>query len=726
MIKELYIDGYLVDIDDNFDIVRQYSSPFFSDVSQLKNNASYSTKIPDTENNRFVMDYLFREDSDTTFPYRVHKANYYVNSFPVFENAEVRVIDDFELQFVWGLNRGKYLPLFEKKLNEIVPNETTILSSDWYVTWKKANVIYATGKKYKYLNYVSGERESEVKIIDGVEQPLTQAPEPYLSNLKEMTMHPFIEFNNILDLITFGILEQTFTTEIYTLTTTSQTFQNELQFSELVNEHIKIGDLVTELYGVSLPSETYPNDIYVEGVGDFFISFSEDVSDGFSIGQTVKIQSSVSEFDFLKQRLTNKGIILSGNDDDIDYSVTLDVSGLKTSSLVLSNPDYSKPVIFYYSNFNTGWNYSTNVTVEISIEIQDIVTQIQLIKGEKSSGENEEIILSINPLGLTEEPLPQFPNNVVYYKTINFDVEKEYYYYFKLIGIIGSGTANIEAGSYFKFDYHIKESLYASNADGFTEYGYGRYNCLINLPEITAADFINEMLKMTGLFIGHDADGNMKFLSLDTFKSNLLSGNIYDWSGKVSGKEKSYFQFNSNAQKNWIKFTNSDDRTYTAKDYIPVDDTTLDSEKDLYTVSFDLPEKASSGIAEFILYKQKVASSEKDVLGTPTEVKSFSQDYNEKPSVCVYDSSGTAIIENVLPNGTSGFVTPYYDIYKKIIYRPRVVDIVVKLDFLETLEIDFEKPIYISDYGKYAVLLDIKIPDDGLCNAKILLINQTL
>ena len=61
MIKELYIDGYLVDIDDNFSIVRQYSSPFFSDVTQLKNNASYSTKIPETQNNSFIMDYLERE-----------------------------------------------------------------------------------------------------------------------------------------------------------------------------------------------------------------------------------------------------------------------------------------------------------------------------------------------------------------------------------------------------------------------------------------------------------------------------------------------------------------------------------------------------------------------------------------------------------------------------------------------------------------------------------------
>ena len=80
----------------------------------------------------------------------------------------------------------------------------------------------------------------------------------------------------------------------------------------------------------------------------------------------------------------------------------------------------------------------------------------------------------------------------------------------------------------------------------------------------------------------------------------------------------------------------------------------------------------------------------------------------------------------MLPNGTSGFVAAYYDVFKDIVYRPRVIDVIVKLDFLDTLQIDFEKPVYIAEYGKYAVLLDIKIPDDGLCNAKLLLINQTL
>lgn len=744
MIKELYIDGYLVDVDDNFSIVRQKSSPFFSDVTQLKNNGSYSTKIPETQNNSFIMDYLEREDADTTFPYRGHVANYYVDSFPVFENAEVRVIDAFELQFVWGLNRGKYLPLFTRRLNEIVPNGTTILESDWVVPWKKSNVVYATGKKYKYLNYISGERESEVKIIGGETMPLTQAPAPFLSNLKEMTMHPFVKFTDILDLIInqsgFSIVEKT---------TVSNPSQNEIEVDSITG--LYVGMIV---YAIVDSGIIYNLGIKIIDITGTTLRFSEDVYTWYEHDYSIYFADTnikSFEFDDLKDRLTDKGLILGGNKGNKTIECTIsyvsetefvehvytDTEGASVayylipltlfSSSFITNPTLDS---FYWDEFVLG-NMNDELEVHINLTTLSNYTRDLKLYSKKISlvgGVGRSEIIEIQELAYTYVDPPGGYTYKRTYDTIvklKKEVGVEYF-----IGGLGSfsSTIFVKAGGELKITHTTKESMFSLKVISPT-INPAYYDCLMNLPDMTAADFINQMLIMTGLFVGHDTSGNMKFLSLDNFKANLLSGNIgniYDWSGKVSQKEKSYFQFNSNAQKNWIKFANSDDRTYTAKDHIPVDDTTLDSEKDLYTIGFDLAEKAASGIAEFILYKQKVTSSEKDVSGTPTEVKSFSQDYNEKQSVCVYDSSGTAIVENVLPNGTNGFVTAYYEVFKDIIYRPRVLDIVVKLDFLETLEIDFEKPVYISDYGKYAVLLDIKIPDDGLCNAKILLINQTL
>lgn len=49
--KQLFIDGQLIDIDDNFQIIRNYQSPFFKDVNTLKNNTTYATLLPSTINN---------------------------------------------------------------------------------------------------------------------------------------------------------------------------------------------------------------------------------------------------------------------------------------------------------------------------------------------------------------------------------------------------------------------------------------------------------------------------------------------------------------------------------------------------------------------------------------------------------------------------------------------------------------------------------------------------
>lgn len=751
MIKELYIDGYLVDIDDNFSIVRQLTSPFFSDVTQLKNNGSYSTKIPETQNNSFIMDYLEREDADTTFPYRGHTANYYEDSFPVFENAEVRVIDAFELQFVWGLNRGKYLPLFTRRLNEIMPNGTTILESDWVVPWKKSNVVYATGKKYKYINYISGERESEVKIIDGKEQPLTEAPEPFLSNLKEMTMHPFVKFTDILDLViadhnanvdnvAFAPIEKT--KEIAEILTAPT-----IKFVESVDDIIE---------GCLLKSTNVTGDISSVGIRvisvdrtNKTVTFSQEIID-FDYWSEIYVSDiitfQIKELDYLKTRIGGKGLILNGDKGYIEsefeknYPLDLDYQFKTDLSLPIDTLSDTNSIIITYGSNYGGAEYKKNrlqinnsigsikepfilnLVFDITISLDSVGIKIVKYK----------TIIDSPYYEIVEETTITGGVNINiggwdYIQYSNISVEAEinsgYWYRIELMATTTSYRA-VVAGSKITFSYQYDKSFYESSGMLFSTpfSNNGLYNCLMNLPNMTAADFINQMLIMTGLFVGHDTSGNMKFLSLDNFKANLLAGNINDWSGKVSQRKKSYFQFNSNAQNNWIKFANSDDRTYTAKDSIIVDDTTLDTEKDLYTISFDLAEQAASGMAEFILYKQKVASSGEGA----TEVKTFSNEYSSKNDVCVYDDSGTAIVENVLPNGTNGFVTAYYEVFKDIIYRPRVLDIVVKLDFLETLNIDFEKPVYISDYGKYAVLLDIKIPNDGLCDAKLLLINQTL
>ena len=166
---------------------------------------------------------------------------------------------------------------------------------------------------------------------------------------------------------------------------------------------------------------------------------------------------------------------------------------------------------------------------------------------------------------------------------------------------------------------------------------------------MTFAEFIQQMLIMTGMFIGYDKNGDIRFISFDDLKDNVQSGTAYNRSGRIGEITKNEYRFENFAQRNIIKFNNSDDVGYVAQGELTVNDLTLEKERDMYVIKFDLAEQFADGKAEFILYKQRVTENEK---GGEIET-GFENNYSEKPSVCVYDSNGIAKYNNVCPNNVS-------------------------------------------------------------------------
>ena len=182
MTKELYINGILIDIKE-INIIRKYTSPLFSDCTNVYKDGTYDLTVPKTQNNLAALGYFDRTDSQSDIPYKRNTASYYVNGLPIFENADCHVLSDLidiDLQFTWGISRAKYIPLFTKKCNEIKPNGTTILSSDWTVTWNKTD-MYASGKKYKYVDYESAELVQDVS---------SATPQPCRIRSAQLPRHP--------------------------------------------------------------------------------------------------------------------------------------------------------------------------------------------------------------------------------------------------------------------------------------------------------------------------------------------------------------------------------------------------------------------------------------------------------------------------------------------------------------------------------------------------------
>lgn len=744
MTEELYINGTLMDIE-NVDIVRKYISPFFRDVNILRNNGSYTVKLPPTATNLKAFGLSDRLDMFSDIPYQVNTANYYYDGFPVFENADCILIgvaeDGFiEVQFTWGLSKSKYLPLFEKKLNEIVPNGTTgttIAEDDWIVQWDKGNGIdtgmFTPGKKYRYLDYVSGERESDVRILDGDVQPMAQAPAPFNSNLKEMTMHPFVEFSDMLDLIVNDAATQIAKEMV------GNPVQNVVSFADV--DGLRIGDLL-----VAMGSEPDLADfnIRITWINGLEVTFSEEVYQWYDEGfNAYFIQTNLASnvFDALKPRLTNKGLILGGNkaDKTIEYTRQY-VSETPLDSHVFqveggSTLYKSLPLGYFSSSFGTdsildlfSWNGNvlSNNSDELEVHVNlillsNVTINLYLYSLKRVPGTSYNEIIEVQELPNTPYTEPGgYTYKRAYDTTIK--IKKEGLMYF--IGYHSSSDVFIKAGGELKITHKTKHSIFSTLVSSTINPGH--YNCLLNLPEMTFAEFIQQILIMTGMFIGYDKNGDIRFISFDNLKGKVQSGTAYNRSGRIGEITKNEYRFENFAQRNIIKFNNSDDVGYVAQGELTVNDLTLDKERDMYVIKFDLAEQSADGKAQFILYKQRVTETEK---GGKIE-KGFENNYSEKPSVCVYDDNGVAKVLQVLPNslnGETGFIEAYYGVMQKIIERPRVIECEDNMDIITSANIDYEKPFYADELGgRYAVLLELQAPNNEPCVAKLLLINQKL
>lgn len=654
---KLVTSDELLDIDDSVKIVREYTSPWFSDAQKLKNGGTKSCKFPSTERNKAIFQNMHRADMNTNFPYKIKSSNNYVNGKEIWRNADVKVLSDFELQFTYGINRAKYLPLFSKKLNEIVPNGTTILESDWLIDWRKGNgttdmAMYATGKEYKYLNYVSATVQRDVETISGVVQPAVTTDEPYLSNQKEMTMHPFISFANILDLINKDSgADFDFTPLTSRLTNMGLILGGEESSPKTFsypNSKTFSNQLWNKTQYIPLTSTFDPNGIILHNavsisnrlVGIVFNPFMKSI---LPIKLTINVDIKIE-----KEEAANKLVIIS-------YTDNIPVVGTTIQEIYPTSSDSN----FYY--------YKHDFIIEINDENRQLSYDLKLLFSTNSQ--------------------THITGNISYSYTVN----NSYY------TIDSSGSIQTQIPTTFK----------------------GRYDCLANLPKLTCIEFIQQMLIFTGLFTWYDSEGNIKFYSMDDFKANMLSGNIYDWTGRVSEVKKSLFQFNSNAQRNYIRY--ADYKDHPNDDFfnnaILVDDETISSEKELYQIAFNLPNENTSGgnTVEFIEYEQVVKKT--------TTGKTFENKFTAKDTVTAYDDNGNATDAYIT---ASSIMQRNYNIHKKLINQPKVKDIYINLEFFESANIKPEYPIFVGDWGVWCMYLGHTAPDNDVSLVTLLIINEKL
>lgn len=104
--QELYIDGTLVDIDENFSVSVNLKSNLLGDVSKIAANHTYTMQLPLTSHNRAVIGGADLIPVQTQFPYMFHRADYYRNGTPIIRDGRAVLLsvgETIDIIVTWGV-----------------------------------------------------------------------------------------------------------------------------------------------------------------------------------------------------------------------------------------------------------------------------------------------------------------------------------------------------------------------------------------------------------------------------------------------------------------------------------------------------------------------------------------------------------------------------------------------------------------------------------------------
>lgn len=101
----LFIDGELVDLDDNTKITLNIKSNLFTDLSKIVSNNSYTIKLPKTVRNQRIIQHADLPACNTDYPRKFHQGRYLRNGVEIVHDAKVALIsvsDCIEMAMTWG------------------------------------------------------------------------------------------------------------------------------------------------------------------------------------------------------------------------------------------------------------------------------------------------------------------------------------------------------------------------------------------------------------------------------------------------------------------------------------------------------------------------------------------------------------------------------------------------------------------------------------------------
>lgn len=158
--EQLYIDGQLVDLDDNTKITLNINSNIFTDISKIVSNFTYTIKLPNTVRNQRIIEHSDLPGCETLYPRLKHSARYIRNGVELISNARAVLLstgESIEIVMVWG-NIRNIENISNKGLNDLSYDY-----NQWtgYFNWEKKYCV-AQPQYFPVINYGFTEADTTV------------------------------------------------------------------------------------------------------------------------------------------------------------------------------------------------------------------------------------------------------------------------------------------------------------------------------------------------------------------------------------------------------------------------------------------------------------------------------------------------------------------------------------------------------------------------------------
>ena len=214
-----------------------------------------------------------------------------------------------------------------------------------------------------------------------------------------------------------------------------------------------------------------------------------------------------------------------------------------------------------------------------------------------------------------------------------------------------------------------------------------------NLPSITALEFLKDMAARAGVTAVAATDNTLRFISPDqlyTETPQLLPDPI--------SVESIAFSYGDYAQRNILTNVEDDGGSNIGEAAIEVEDTTLETEKELYKSPFGLLYDVQS------LHLYEKDGSDYELRDIATRIGAI--------------SGGN----NVIAATTDwGYITSqYYTAMRQILRKPEVIKCSIHMTLLEVINLDIAKPVYINRLGRRYAVLSIEMRGKDTFNFELL------